>query len=279
MAEKTIVITGGARGLGRLMCEEAARRGARVIVAVRDRDRAAEAMAELARLAVGPAPELLVVDLSSSASIEAAAGEARRRFARVDALVNNAGIVNYEGILNDEGIELSIATNYLGALRFTESLLPSMGRGSRIVNLSSSAATRGSLDVDRPRVGKGVWKGYRNYASSKLAVLVWSLDLARRLAPSGIAVNALHPGVVNTGITRFPGPLGALVELILLVRWQGPELGVRTAVDLALSEEYEGVTGAFFWRDRRRRLALRHDGEAAASRLRARTEALLDRLP
>ncbi|MEI6874442.1 MAG: SDR family NAD(P)-dependent oxidoreductase [Spirochaetota bacterium] len=145
MIGRTIVITGGGRGLGRLMCQEAARRDALVVVAARDRCRSAQAAGVLATEATCPAPEALVVDLASASPILAAGAESVTRFGRIDALVKNAGQMNYEGRTSPDGIELSIATNYLGAVRFTEALRPAMGRGSRIVNVSSSSAMLAGL--------------------------------------------------------------------------------------------------------------------------------------
>ena len=200
-------------------------------------------------IAAGPRPELLRLDLASLASVRAAAAEARERFPRVDVLVNNAGTFSRNYAETAEGVELTMCTNYLGPFLFTRLLLPNMDTGSRIVNLTSAVFTMGNVRLGKP-AGSGPWGGFMNYAASKRALLLFSLDLAETLRPRGISVNALHPGVVRTEIMRMRTWYGPIVDLILAPFYGPPDAGVDAAIRLALSPELEGATGGYYDRNR-----------------------------
>ena len=251
-------MTGATRGLGRLVAEGAALRGARVVLACRDPVRGAEARAAVAAAAAAagvapPPPELLVLDLASLASVRRAAEEARARFPRIDVLVNNAGTFSRRHSESVDGIELSMATNYLGPFLFTRLLLPSMAPAGRIVNLSSEAYPWGRASLGKPARG-GVWSGFMNYAASKRAILQFTLALAAREAkrgPDGLRVNALHPGVVRTEIMRMRTWYGFIVDLILAPFFQPPDEGVGTILDLALSEAFADASGGYYRKGRR----------------------------
>lgn len=266
---KTLVVTGATRGLGRLVAEGAALRGARVVLACRDPVRGAEARDAVARMAAEKAaeaaragaarvvepqrPELLVLDLASLASVRRAAEEARARFPRIDVLVNNAGTFSRSHSESRDGFELSMATNYLGPFLFTRLLLPSMAPAGRIVNLSSDAYPWGRASLGKPARG-GVWAGFMNYAASKRAILQFTLALAARegrRGPEGLRVNALHPGVVRTEIMRMRTWYGFIVDLILAPFFQPPDEGVGMILDLALSEAFAEASGGYYRKGRR----------------------------
>jgi len=259
---KTLVVTGATRGLGRLIAEGAALRGAKVVLACRDPARGAEARDAIALAAARAAadagvevqpPELLVLDLASLDSVRRAAGEARDRFPRIDVLVNNAGTFSRSYSESKDGFELSMATNFLGPFLFTRLLLPSMAPAGRIVNLSSDAYSWGRASLDKPAHG-GAWSGFMNYAASKRAILQFTLALAAREArrgPEGLRVNALHPGVVRTEIMRIRTWYGFLVDLILAPFFQPPDEGVGMILDLALSESFADANGGYYRKGRR----------------------------
>jgi NAD(P)-dependent dehydrogenase (short-subunit alcohol dehydrogenase family) len=260
METRTVVVTGASRGLGKLIATGAAARGARVVLACRDPKRGAAARDEVAAAAKpagGPEPELLALDLASFTSVRAAAAEALRRWPRIDGLVNNAGVFSRSYAETEDGFELSIGTNFLGPFLFTQLLLSAMGPGSRIVNLSSSAYSWGATAIDSPERGGGAWKGFMNYAASKRAVLLGSLALAERLADRGVAVNALHPGVVRTRIMHMDGPAGIAVDVLLAPFYSKPDRGVAAALGLLLSPEFEGVSGRYYDREKPRKPAAR----------------------
>ena len=251
-------MTGATRGLGRLVAQGAALKGARVVLACRDPARGAEARSAVAAAAAAagiepPPPELLVLDLASLASVRRAAEEARARFPRIDVLVNNAGTFSRSYSETEDGFETAMATNYLGPYLFTRLLLPSMAPGGRIVNLSSEAYPWGRASLGKPARG-GVWSGFMNYAASKRAILQFTLALAAREArrgPGGLRVNALHPGVVRTEIMRMRTWYGFIVDLILAPFFQPPDEGVGMILDLALSEAFAEASGGYYRKGRR----------------------------
>ncbi len=228
----------------------AAARGAQVVLTCRDEARGKIALAEVAGVATGPAPELLQLDLASLVSVRRAASEALGRFTRIDVLVNNAGVFSRSWAASPEGFELSMATNHLGPFLFTNLLMPAFAKGSRIVNLSSAVWTVGNADLERPAKG-GIWSGFMNYAASKRMVILATLGLADRGRALGISANALHPGVVRTEIMRMRTWYGFIVDLILLPFFAPAFAGVEAALGLALSPELEGVTGGYFDRAKR----------------------------
>jgi NAD(P)-dependent dehydrogenase (short-subunit alcohol dehydrogenase family) len=262
METMTVIVTGATRGLGRLVAEGAALRGARVVLACRDPLRGAEARDAIAAKAAAaaatggataPPPELLVLDLASLASVRRAAEEARARFPRIDVLVNNAGTFSRHYSESKDGFELSMATNYLGPFLFTRLLLPAMTPAGRIVNLSSDAYPWGKASLGKPARG-GVWSGFMNYAASKRAILQFTLALAAREArrgPEGLRVNALHPGVVRTEIMRMRTWYGFIVDLILAPFFQPPDEGVGMILALALSEAFADASGGYYRKGRR----------------------------
>lgn len=266
MEPKLIVITGATRGLGRLAAEAAARAGARVVLACRDEGRGKAARDAVAAEASGPEPELLVVDLASLASVRRAAAEALERFPRIDVLVNNAGIFSYENRMTADGFELAMGTNYLGPFLLTNLLLPSMRPGSRIVNLVSDAYAIGGASLEAPARG-AVWAGFMNYAASKRAMLQFTLALAERLAGRGITANALHPGVIRTGIMRVGTWYGFLVDWVLAPFWTPAVDGVQAMLGLALAPEFEGMTGGYYKRGKAAKVKARFTSPEGLERL------------
>jgi retinol dehydrogenase-12 len=253
LSGKTCVVTGASAGIGLAAARELARLGARVVLAVRSAQRGEAArraiMAETGREAV----ELALVDLASQASIRAFARDVQARHPRVDVLVNNAGVWLNRRRLSADGIELTWATNVLGYLLATEALLPSLGAAprARVVNVASQLA--GGLDLSDVQYARRAYVGRAAYAQSKQADRMLSWALARRLAPRGITVNALHPGFVATEIfAKGGGLVGMAAALYSKLRARRPEAGADTAVYLAASPEVEGRSG-LFWVDRQER--------------------------
>jgi len=225
-AWRTAVITGGNTGLGLQVARVLAGRGARVIIACRDREKARRAVAEMAtaarrsRQAVGlregPTPDLHIVelDLARLGSIRDAVVELRSRFPVIDVLINNAGVMMTPYTRTEDGFELQFGTNHLGHFAFTGLLIDHLARspaGARIVTVSSLAHRRGSIDFDDL-----MWEhGYSRaaaYARSKLANLLFAYELNRRLTSTSVPIVSLaaHPGYSSTGLTRnLPSPLRA----------------------------------------------------------------------
>lgn len=262
------IVTGGTFGIGRATAVGLARRGYRVAVVGRDRARAEETVRELAQVSRAPVPEPLLADLASPRDVARLAGDIVRRFDRLDVLVDNAGGMFTERATGEGGFERTWALNHLAYVGLTIPLVPllvSTG-ASRVVVVSSAMHRGASIRFDDLQ-GERSFSGTRAYGQSKLANLLFAFALARRLAPTQVTVNAVHPGVVRSGIDRgMTGVLGALTRLakpFLLT----PEGGAATSVHVATAPELVGVTGRYFAKER----------EARPSSL-ARDEALQERL-
>ena len=244
--EKVAVVTGATSGIGKVTARELARQGFRVVMVARDPDKAARTAS-----GIGREVETVLCDMSSQKQIRAAAEEIRRRHDRIDVLVNNAGGVWVKREVTDDGLERTFAVDHLGYFLLTNLLLPELRRGapSRVVNVASEAAKVGRIDFDDLQ-GERRYRGGLAYAQAKLANILFSSELSRRLAGSGVTSNALHPGAVasgfalnNAGVVRFGMKL---VRPFLI----DEEKGARTSIYLASSPEVEGVTGEYFIKNR-----------------------------
>lgn len=235
----TVLVTGATDGIGRETALELARRGARVIVHGR-REAAARAVVEAIRAAGRTgAAEPLLADLASLAEARGLARVLAERGERVDVLVNNAGVYMNERSVTGDGFELTIAVNHLAPFVLTHALLDSPAGASlrRIVNVSSMAHSRGAIDLADLSFERRPFEPYAAYAQSKLANVLFSTELARRLAARGVTANALHPGVVSTKLlTEGFGVRGS----------DSLAKGARTSVRLALDEDVAAVTGQYF---------------------------------
>jgi NAD(P)-dependent dehydrogenase (short-subunit alcohol dehydrogenase family) len=245
MKETTILVTGATDGIGRGAAAELARRGARVLLHGRDASRLARTRDEIAAETGSQALETYVAEFSSLADVRRLASEVEARHQFLEVLLNNAGIgrgpqgrqVREESA---DGFELRFQINYLAPFLLQHLLLPSLRRGAsaRIVNVAS--AGQAPIDFDDIMLEKG-YDSMRAYCQSKLALIMASFELADRLAPSEVTVNALHPGsLLDTKMVRegFGKPMGPV------------DTGIEAEVFLATSPELEGVTGEYFDRTR-----------------------------
>ena len=268
---KRCVVTGGTDGIGLATARELARRGAEVIVVGRDRAKGERVVEEL-HAAAGSAVSLAVADLSVQRSVRALAAELLERAPRLDVLVNNAGAVFAERALTEDGIERTFALNHLGYFLLTGLLLPALRRAAsvageaRVVSVASDAHRRARLDPDDLQLARG-YSGWLAYNNSKLANVLHSYELARRLAGSGVSANCLHPGVVRTRFGRSGSPLVSLFYRLAAPLLVSPERGARTPVYLAAAPEVAGVTGRYFERQLPVRSSPASYDEALARRL------------
>ena len=236
------VITGASAGIGKATAIEMARRGYRVVVLVRPGPKADAALADI-RQAVPDAEVMAVdVDLASVASVRDAAAEVRRQTDRIDVLINNAGVYRRRREISPDGVEVTFAVNALAPYVLTESLLDTIVDGGRIVNVTSALMRKGRVDAVPPAT-EGPYDGKQAYNDSKRVVVIYTLDLADRLAGRGIAVTAVHPGVVATDVFRdYPDLVMRAVGRFLST----PEEGAQASVHLATSPEVAGISGAYF---------------------------------
>jgi retinol dehydrogenase-12 len=246
MDGRVALVTGATNGIGRVTAREFARMGARTLIVARDPGRG-EAAAREIREATGASAEVLVADLSSRDEVHRLAREIHDRTGRLDLLVNNAGAIFSERRLSADGVEMTLALNHLAYFQLTLELLPLLREApdARVVNVSSMAHERGSIDFDdlQGERGYGMWKAY---SQSKLANVLFTRELARRLGGSQITANALHPGAVASGFGRdHPGFFGKLVALGAPFL-ASPERGARTTIHVATSPTLQGVSGRYF---------------------------------
>ena len=237
------VITGTTHGIGRVTSRELARAGKTVVMLCRDVPAATAVRAEIVRHAPRASIEMVRCDLASLASVREAAAAIRRDYPPLGLLINNAGMVSTRHRTSIDGFELTFATNHLGPFLLTALLSDHLDKAARIVTVASRIHYRGRLDlaaVTNPRVRYGAAAAY---ARSKLANVMHTFALARRLAGSDISVNCLHPGVVATNL--LPRWLRAIKPLFTQVMFDA-ERGARTTLYLALDQSVSGITGRYF---------------------------------
>jgi retinol dehydrogenase-12 len=243
---RTYLVTGANTGIGRVTALELARRGAHVVVACRSVERAAGVLAELRAVAGGAAAEPLALDLGSLDSVRECARSLLARGEPLHCLINNAGFAGARGITQD-GFELAFGVNHLGPFLFTLLLLDRLKQSApaRIVNVSSDSHYGArDIDFDAVRGRTRSLTGYAEYAVSKLANVLFTAELARRLEGSGVVAHALHPGVVASDIWRsVPWPARPILRLFMLT----PEQGARTTLHCATSDEAALSSGQYWY--------------------------------
>jgi len=267
MTGKVCLVTGGNGGIGKATVRGLAGLGATVLLGARDRGRG-----EAARRSIDGAVEVVEMDLASLASVRAAAAAVRAARDRLDLLVLNAGVWSRERRTTADGFELTFGVNHLGHFLLVHELLDLLSAPSRIVVVSSNEHYRGRMEWDDLQLERRRYRGRTAYRQSKLANLLFTGALARRLAGSGVTANALHPGVVATDLARdYPQPLIKLLNLVLLT----PEQGARTTLHVATAPELAEVTGAYFEKQRARPASPHALDRAAQDRLWSLSEHLV----
>lgn len=245
MEGKTVVLTGANTGIGKQTSLELARRGAHVVMACRSLERAEAARAEIEREAGGHGKlEVRELDLGSFDSIRAFAARANAELPRIDVLLNNAGIFPQKLTKTSEGYESQFGVNYLGPFLLTQLLQDKLRASapSRIIHLTSMLHAKGSLDFESFR-GEKPYKASVAYNQSKLANLVFSNELARRLEGTGVTSNAVHPGAISTDITR---DLPWIVRKLIGFVFKGVERGAQGPVMLACDPDLADANGRYW---------------------------------
>jgi NAD(P)-dependent dehydrogenase (short-subunit alcohol dehydrogenase family) len=281
MQGKRVLVTGANQGVGKESAVALAKLGAELTIVSRNAEKGRAAAADIQAAGGGRSVDLIVADLSSGAEVRRVAAEFRARHARLDVLVNNAGVYVPERHVTADGLEETLAVNHLAYFVLTR-LLVDLLRASapaRIVNTSSDAHARGKMHWDDLQFTQRSYSAWRAYSQSKLANLLFTYELARRLDGTGVTANALHPGVVASGFGRtYPGPMALLYRIagpLMLT----PEQGAKTTVFVASSPEVETVSGAYFVRSRQARSSAASRDEAAQRRLWTISDELAGALP
>ena len=273
MSGKVCLVTGANSGIGKITARELARMGAHVVMVCRDRARGEAALAEV-KQATGGDAELMLCDLSSQADIRRFADEFKATHDRLDVLVNNAGVYLRKRTTTVDHLEATFAINHLGYFLLTNLLLDLLKQSApaRVVSVSSDAHAHGHINFDDLQ-GEKNYSGVRAYCHSKLANVLFTRELARRLAGSGVTANCLHPGAVATGIFRaLPKPIEAIIKLVTL----SPEKGAQTSIYLASAPAVAQVTGKYFVKCAEARPSAEAQDDQVASRLWAESARLTD---
>lgn len=249
MKGKTVLITGADGGIGREITRDLAKKGATIVMACIDVNDARPVCEEIRRESNSRTIETMQLDLSSFSSIREFARDFSGKHQQLHVLINNAGIYSAKRGETADGFEKTMGINYLGPFLLTHLLLPVLKKTpeARIINVSSNAYFQGKLDLNNFHFKKG-YQGFKAYATSKLAIVLFTLELAERLKDTGITVNAVHPGHVATNIwNMWPGKwYQALLFRIIRRFARSPEAAAQNSVYLACSDEVKGVTGTYF---------------------------------
>ncbi len=253
MTGRTCLVTGATDGHGRAVAEALSRAGGEVVILGRNAAKCEMAQREIAE-ATGRKPDVLLADLASRAEVDRVAGEFLASGRPLHLLVNNAGLVNLHRQVNGEGIETTFAVNYLSMFQLSLRLLERLKASApaRIVNIGSDSYKIGKLELDDLQLERS-YSVAQAYARSKLAILYFTLELARRIEGSGVTVNAVDPGPVASNIgANNPGFLYSLAKPMIRYLFPSAARAARTCLIVATDPALVGSTGGY-WRSRKRR--------------------------
>ena len=255
MAGKVVLITGANSGIGFEASVKIASMGAHVVMVARDRRRGDDALVAVKARSGSDTVSLRLCDMASMAGVRALAQDVLARHPRLDVLVNNAGSVKTSREVTEDGLEWTFAANYLGHFLLTNLLLDRLRESApaRVVNVSSDGHRRGTIEFENLQFERGGFSTLTAYARSKLAQVLFTRELARRLEQTGVTVNALHPGAVATGIwakAAAPWYVRAPIAVAKVLFMRTPSQGGDRIVYLATSPDVEGLTGGYYDKDR-----------------------------
>ena len=248
MVGKSVLITGGTGGIGKATAMGLAALGARVAITGRDLRRAESAAVDIRRATANPDIEAFAADLSSQAEVRRLAAMVLDAYPHLDVLVNNVGGSWATRHVTADGLERTFAVNHLAAFLLTNLLLDRLRASApaRVVIVSSAAQSSGTIDFDDLQ-GERDYSEQKAYPQSKLASLMFTYELARRLEGTGVTANVLHPGVVNTSFgAEDPGMIFKVLVPFMRPFMKTPAKGAVTSIFLASSPEVEGVSGKYF---------------------------------
>jgi len=274
MKDKVCVVTGSNTGIGKETARGLAQRGFSVVLACRDVAKAEAARDDIVRSTGQREVDVMGLDLANTDSIRAFAQRFAHKYGRLDVLLNNAGLWPTTRSTTDEGYETTFGVNHLGTFLLTHELTPLLCRSapSRVVILASSLHYRGRMDWDDLMFERRKYDGPKAYSQSKLANVLFMRALSRRLDGLGVAVNAVHPGVVATELARgYPKALVKLFHLFLL----SPAEGAACSLHVATAPELEDTTGLYFEKSKPRSPSPRALDMGAQERLWTLSEHLL----
>jgi NAD(P)-dependent dehydrogenase (short-subunit alcohol dehydrogenase family) len=247
MQGKTVIVTGATSGIGLVTARELARLGAQTVLISRSAEKCAAAVEQIKRETGQAQVSFIAADLATRAGVQQAAFEFKTSHPRLDVLVNNAGGVFMSRHVTLDGLEMTLALNHLNYFHLTILLLDLLKASgpARIVNVSSDAHRGGKIKLDDLQLTQG-YSGFGAYSQSKLANVLFTYELARKLEGTNVTANTLHPGFVKTGFGKNNGGFMTLVLNLLTPLQKSPASGAETSIYLASSPEVEGVSGKYF---------------------------------
>jgi retinol dehydrogenase 14 len=268
LAGRTVLVTGATGGIGRATAVGLATMGADLAITGRDRERTEGAAREIRAVSSGQV-DLFVADLSSQSEVRRLADEVLQTYPRIDVLINNVGGYWNTRHVTADGLERTFALNHLASFLLTNLLLDRLKQSApaRVVTVASNAHATGQIDFDDLQ-GERSYSGSRAYNQSKLANILFTYELARRLQASAVTANTLHPGVVNTSFgAEDPAGIQRLIIPFARPFMKAPEQGAATSIHLASAPDLEQVTGRYFANSKPKRSSKRSYDETAAARL------------
>jgi len=268
MTGRVCLVTGGNSGIGKETALGLAKLGATVVIVSRDLAKGEAALSEIKSKSGNPNVRLLVADLSSMSSVRKLAKSFSEKYPMLHVLVNNAGTYLPKRVVTSDGYEAVFATNHLGYFLLTNLLLDRLKASapSRIVNVTSDAHRGREIDFEDLMQEKK-FSAFKAYHQSKLANVLFTYELAKRLEGTSVTVNCLHPGVVRTGFGKDMGGLFSIGVKLAGPLMMSPEKAAKAAIYLASSPELDGVTGKFFSKGKQEPSSKESYDAAAAERL------------
>jgi len=266
MEGKICIITGANSGIGKATAIDLAKMNATIVMMCRSKERGEEAQKEIIELTGNKKVDLFLCDLSSQESIRKFVSEFKSKYQKLHILINNAGVMLSKRGVSVDGFEMNFAVNHLAPFLLTNLLLDALKNSapSRIINVSSAAHRMAKMDFDDLQSEKMKYRLMKIYGASKLALMLFSYELSRRLEGTSVTVNTLHPGLVNTNLgqdqSSFSQGFGKLF-------FKKPEKGAETSIYLASSQEVEGITGKYFAKKQQKQSSEESYNEDYAKRL------------
>ncbi|MCW2579981.1 MAG: short-chain dehydrogenase [Blastococcus sp.] len=268
MTGRTVLVTGATGGIGKATAVGLSAMGAHLAITGRDHDRTQAAARDI-RAAGGGRVDVFVADLSAQAEVRRLAAEVLERVARLDVLVNNVGGYWNTRQVTADGLERTFALNHLAPFLLTGLLLDRLTQSApaRVVTVASHAHTMGRMDFDDLQ-GARSYSGSRAYDQSKLANVLFTYELARRLGRTPVTSNAVHPGMVDTSFgAEDPGGIQRLLVPLIRPLMKSPARGAATSIHVASAPDLEHVTGRYFANSKPKRSSERSHDEVIAARL------------
>ncbi len=266
MEGKICIITGANSGIGKATAIGLAKMNATIVMMCRSKERGEEAQKEIIELTGNKKVDLLLCDLSSQESIRKFVSEFKSKYQKLHILINNAGVMLSKRGISVDGFEMNFAVNHLAPFLLTNLLLDALKKSapSRIINVSSAAHRMAKMNFDDLQSEKRKYRLMKIYGASKLALMLFSYELSRKLEGTSVTVNTLHPGVVNTNLGQDQSSFSKGFAKLFFKK---PEKGAETSIYLASSQEVDDITGKYFAKKQQKQSSEESYNEDYAKRL------------